>query len=81
EFRMFRLKSCPEASTRGSLRPITVPRWSCKILEFSGSSLKLSIELPPGSYATVILREIMKPKTPLAFIGKTINKDGSEGSG
>ncbi len=81
EFKMFRLKSCPEASTRGSLRPITVPRWSCRILEFGGSSLKLSIELPPGSYATVLLREIMKPKTPLAFIGKTINKDGSEGSG
>lgn len=81
DFKMFRLKYCPEASTRGSLRPITVPRWSCRILELGSSFLKLSIELPPGSYATVILREIMKPKTPLAFIGKTVNRDGSEGSG
>ncbi|MCF3653528.1 MAG: tRNA pseudouridine(13) synthase TruD [Aigarchaeota archaeon] len=65
----FRLKICPEASTRGSLRPIKITRWSCRISELDDGSIKLSIELPPGSYATILLREIMKPESPLAFIG------------
>ena len=78
---MFRLKVCPEASTRGVLRPVIVPRWSCKAFKLDESSIKLFIELPPGSYATILLREIMKPNTPLAFLGKTINnEEGLEGS-
>jgi tRNA pseudouridine13 synthase len=69
ELNAFRLKTCPEASTRGSLRPIKITKWSCKISEMNNTSIKLNIELPPGSYATILLREIMKPKSPLAFIG------------
>jgi tRNA pseudouridine13 synthase len=69
ELNAFRLKTCPEASTRGSLRPIKITKWSCKISEMDNTSIKLNIELPPGSYATILLREIMKPKSPLAFIG------------
>jgi tRNA pseudouridine13 synthase len=65
----FRLKTCPEASTRGSLRPIKIMRWSCRISRLDDGSIKLSMELPPGSYATILLREIMKPESPLAFIG------------
>jgi len=72
---MFRVKSIPEASTRGSLRPITVPRWECKIIEYGEDSVLLQVALPPGSYATILLREIMKPKSPLAYIGK-IHKRG-----
>jgi len=81
EFRMFRLKALPEASTRGSIRPLTVPRWDCRISESGESSLRISMSLPPGSYATILLREVMKPETPLAFIGKTVNSCGPEVSG
>ena len=69
ELNTFKLKTCPEASTRGSLRPIKITKWSCKISEMDNTSIKLNMELPPGSYATILLREIMKPKSPLAFIG------------
>jgi len=69
ELNAFRLKTCPEASTRGSLRPIKITKWSCKISEMDNTSIRLNIELPPGSYATILLREIMKPKSPLVFIG------------
>ncbi len=81
EFKMFRLRSIPEASTRGSLRPLIVPKWSCAISEPGESSLRISMSLPPGSYATILLREIMKPETPLAFIGKIVNSGGVEVSG
>jgi len=69
ELNAFRLKTCPEASTRGSLRPIKITKWSCRTSKIDNTSIKLNIELPPGSYATILLREIMKPKSPLAFIG------------
>ncbi len=74
ELNAFRLRICPEASTRGSLRPIKVPRWMCRASQLEDGSIKLNIELPPGAYATILLREIMKPGSPLAFIGgKSVN--------
>ena len=78
---MFRLREVPEASTRGSLRPIIVPKWSCEVIRWGASSITLRISLPPGSYATILLREIMKPRSPLAFIGKMDNSDKVEGFG
>ena len=72
---MFRLRALPEASTRGSLRPIIVPKWSCEIVHSDEQSLTLRVTLPPGCYATILLREIMKPGTPLAFVGKMNNND------
>ncbi len=72
---MFRLREIPEASTRGSLRPIIVPKWSCEVIRREERSLTLRINLPPGCYATILLREIMKPRTPLAFVGKMNNND------
>ena len=81
DLKMFRLKTLPEASTRGSLRPIIVSKWDCRPIGMADSSLKLSIRLPPGSYATILLREIMKPENPLTFIGKTVNSDGVNVSG
>ncbi|MCD6235884.1 MAG: tRNA pseudouridine(13) synthase TruD, partial [Thaumarchaeota archaeon] len=41
--RLFRLKTVPEASTRGSLRPITVPKWSCELIRVQESSVTLRI--------------------------------------
>lgn len=76
ELSSFRLRLCPEASTRGSLRPVKVTRWSCRASGLEDGSIRLEVELPPGSYATILLREVMKPASPLAFIGKTVNSDG-----
>ena len=70
ELNMFRVRSLPEASTRGTLRPITIPRWDIRILSHTEDELLLKLSLPPGSYATIILREIMKSPDPLAYIGK-----------
>ena len=72
---MFRLKGVPEASTRGSFRPITVPKWTCEIIQFDEASVTFKVSLPPGCYATTFLREVMKPKSPFAFIGKMDNND------
>ena len=69
--KMFNVRHLPEASTRGDLRPLTIPRWSCRPIRVSDDTVELEMTLPPGSYATILLREIMKPPTPLAFIGKT----------
>ncbi|RLG01824.1 MAG: hypothetical protein DRN49_00515, partial [Thaumarchaeota archaeon] len=55
---------------RGTLRPIIIPRWEIEILSHSEDELLLKLSLPPGSYATIVLREIMKSADPLAYIGK-----------
>ena len=70
ELNMFRVRSLPETSTRGTLRPIIVPRWSIEILSHTEDELLLKLSLPPGSYATIVLREIMKSADPLAYIGR-----------
>ena len=70
ELNMFRVRSLPETSTRGTLRPIIVPRWSIEILSHTEDELLLKLSLPPGSYATIVLREIMKSSDPLAYIGR-----------
>ncbi len=65
----FRVKEMPEISSRGGLRPIQVPlvdletnasEVSCS----QGISLNVKFALHRGSYATVVLREFMKPKDP-----------------
>jgi len=70
ELNMFRVRSLPETSTRGTLRPIIIPRWDIEILSHTEDELLLKLSLPPGSYATIVLREIMKSSDPLAYIGR-----------
>lgn len=70
DFKDFKVEGLPEASTKGSLRPMKIPKWTCSVTSVSNESLALFFMLPPGSYATVLLREIMKPENPLAYIGK-----------
>ncbi len=57
----FKIKSMPELSMRGSCRPILV---NAKDLNYSidneQKTVKLSFSLPSGSYATVLLNEMMK---------------------
>lgn len=45
---------------RGARRPLRNPVGNIKAREHDPSSLELSFELPPGAYATVLLREVMK---------------------
>ncbi|MEM2016982.1 MAG: tRNA pseudouridine(13) synthase TruD [Nitrososphaerota archaeon] len=66
----FMIVDMPEASTRGSLRPVIITKWSCSVLSVDDESFTLEFSLPPGSYATILLREIMKSENPLSYIGR-----------
>ncbi len=45
---------------RGARRPLRNPLGHVELKEDAPGSLELSFELPPGAYATVLLREVMK---------------------
>lgn len=62
----FRIKEIPEISSKGGLRTVLTPLndFSFKVEEHYAKhqlSMKLSFLLHRGSYATVFLRELMKP--------------------
>jgi len=68
----FRISSVPEISSRGTLRTALTPIIDLSIEESSTDSanpssqaLKLGFMLHRGSYATVLLREYMKPQDPI----------------
>ncbi len=46
---------------RGARRPLRVPLSDAALTSCEGGGLRLTFSLPPGSYATVVLDEIMKP--------------------
>ncbi len=55
----FKIASMPELSMRGSRRPLFVPAKGFSA-ENAASSVKVSFSLPSGSYATIMLNELMK---------------------
>ncbi len=64
---MFRIKSYPEASSKGEYRPVTMPINDFQVLEINKdhlnddkNMLRITFSLGKGSYATVLLRELMK---------------------
>ena len=57
----FYIKEMQELSAQGGFRQ--APLW-CKDFTFKGS-LMVSFKLPKGSYATTLLRELMKPEDPV----------------
>jgi tRNA pseudouridine13 synthase len=68
----FRIHFMPEISSRRELRTALTPINNFLLNEISGDSAnpsknkaKLSFMLHRGSYATVLLREIMKPRNPI----------------
>jgi tRNA pseudouridine13 synthase len=68
----FKVKGMPELSLKGGLRTVQTPLKDFKIEEISKDPanphknvVKLSFTLHRGSYATVFLREIMKPRNPI----------------
>jgi tRNA pseudouridine13 synthase len=65
----FKIKSMPEISCRGEMRPIAAPITKFTINDISNDSAnmptkqaQLSFMLYRGSYATILLREIIKPR-------------------
>jgi len=65
----FRISFMPEASAPGELRTILVPAIDLSVEEASGDSAnpskrktRLDFTMHRGSYATVVLREFMKPR-------------------
>jgi len=68
----FRIQAIPETSSKGELRTATTPisgltleTTSASQHDTSESKATLSFILQRGSYATVVLREIMKPSDPV----------------
>ena len=69
----FRIDAIPEISRRGELRTVTAPTENFKLrgISTTADNLKehqaeLEFMLLRGSYATVLLREIMKPHNPIS---------------
>jgi tRNA pseudouridine13 synthase len=68
----FRIGAIPEISGRGQLRTVTTPIENFELRDVSagaddlkGHQAELEFMLLRGSYATVLLREIMKPRNPI----------------
>ena len=68
----FRVNAIPQIGERGGLRAVVAPVKDFKLQVISacavahgGREADLSFMLPRGSYATVLLREIMKPTNPI----------------
>jgi tRNA(Glu) U13 pseudouridine synthase TruD len=53
----FKIPQFPELSSRGSYRPYLVP-----IKDFEFKKGTFVFELPPGSYATIVMREFLDKK-------------------
>lgn len=60
----FRLKDLPKLSSRGTFRPLLVnpANYSSSILKTEEMAVQICFDLPKGSYASVILREFIKPE-------------------
>ncbi|MEM2003096.1 MAG: tRNA pseudouridine(13) synthase TruD [Nitrososphaerota archaeon] len=65
----FYVKKLPEAGTIGSVRCISIQRYLIKLVQVLDDTIDLMLSLPRGSYATALLREIMKNECALAYIG------------
>lgn len=59
----FYIKEMQELSQQGGFRQ--APLW-CRDFSYSKDPLTVSFKLPKGSYATILLRELLKPTDPIA---------------
>jgi tRNA pseudouridine13 synthase len=63
----FRVKELPMLSSRGTFRPllVTPTNFKSNIVKLEEeTAIQIGFDLPKGSYASVILREFIKPKLP-----------------
>jgi tRNA pseudouridine13 synthase len=65
----FKVRHLPELSTRGKPRPILLRPRAISREIVCEDSLVLRFALPPSSYATSLLRELMKVRCGLAYVG------------
>jgi tRNA pseudouridine13 synthase len=65
----FRIRAAPELSTRGSPRPILLRPRELQLSVQGEGLVRLSFFLPPSGYATSLLRELMKRRCGLAYVG------------
>ncbi|MCS7135963.1 MAG: tRNA pseudouridine(13) synthase TruD [Nitrososphaerota archaeon] len=65
----FTCRALPEAASVGSYRAIVMPSWEFKTYNVGEDYLWVRLSLPSGCYATVLLRELMKPENALYFEG------------
>jgi len=72
----FRVKKIPEAGTAGSSRCIAIQQYQVKVEQIHPDSLDVTLSLPRGSYATALLRELMKNECSLAYIGVSHDHGG-----
>mgnify|MGYP000032263709 CR=1 FL=1 len=68
----FRVKSMPELSVKGTYRPVILKIKDFEVMEptedeLNPSTLKvlMCFSIPKGGYATIVLREFMKPRDPI----------------
>ena len=61
-----RLNEFSRAGGKGGLRTVLTPVKDFKLLDASADSVRVSFMLLRGCYATVLLRELMKPSDPVA---------------
>lgn len=57
----FRLPTFPELASAGAWRPATIPTPLIRLQDEGATALILEFSLPKGSYATILLRELLKP--------------------
>jgi len=72
----FRVKKIPEAGTAGSSRCIAIQQYQVKLEQIHSDSVDVMLSLPRGSYATALLRELMKNECSLAYIGVSHDHEG-----
>lgn len=65
----FSCRALPEVSMLGDYRSTTVSYWAMDVVDASDGNVSLRLSLTRGSYATVILREIMKSSIALNYEG------------
>ncbi len=69
ELRNFIIRKIPEVGTIGNYRTVAIQKCIIDIEKGNDDNVNISLSLPRGSYATAFLREIMKNKCSLAYVG------------
>ncbi len=70
----FRLGELAEASSRGGYRPVLLRPLHLKAEVVGEGEVLVEMALPRGSFATVVLRELMKQRCALSYVGKDVHR-------
>jgi len=70
----FRLKELAEAGSRGGYRPVLLRPLHLSARAVGEREVLVEMALPRGSFATVVLRELMKQRCALSYVGKEVHR-------